>query len=393
MTVHNHDGSYFKITSLTMASLNDSYSQDVISLSIEEADKEMAKGTISFHDKGYYYSRILRPGVKMRIEWGIHIPDYPPVFRVLDEVMVSAPSGEGSSDGKIIYNCSFMCMGMRGGQARTWFDSGTRYKVVFDAMTRIGVVQSEISFAKENEALSKSTMEMQAESDFRFLVRLSDDYRCAFRMGYGKAGLVASFINYDLLGKSVFPALISGAMSSLVMKYGTVDANVLKYSWSDDSMSAANGAGTNIIWGADGNPQMVSYIVEDEKTVAYRLDVAKLASVMEAEPEKNLTALVCDFMKVDDFALIKDKYFTREVLTTAPQGKGITIQASLMGDPLVTNGLVATFGLDSGFPDRIGGKERTWWVRRATHDLSSSGYFTSVEIIDAFVNTPTGMKL
>jgi hypothetical protein len=156
-------------------------------------------------------------------------------------------------------------------------------------------------------------------------------------------------------------------------------------------MDSANGQGVKISW-VDGKPQIYKYVVEDEQVVAYRLNEKMLAERFKQEGTVAGFKLMVDYVSQTDFNSQKVKqYFTREVLTTAPQGSGIKVSAKMMGDPMVTNGMVATFG--DGFPPRIGAKDKTWWVKSATHNITHQGYFMDLEIWDALAETPTGMRL
>jgi hypothetical protein len=259
-------------------------------------------------------------------------------------------------------------------------------------MTRLGVITREINFSRMSEVLNASNKVMQEESDFRFLCRLGDEMRCAFRMGYGKSGLVASFVDYGYLATSIFPALVGGIPSS-ILKYKTFDANVLSYTWMDQSADATNGDGARIVMMPDGSTSIVRYVVEDEKVKTYRLVPEKIRAEYEKNDWKKRTDLLVDFLSVKDFEQVRG-YFVEEVSTTAPQGSGVRVNAEMMGDPYMTTGTVIQF--DGAFPDRIlrtGGSPLTWWATNIKHTLSTSGYFISLEILDAYSFSPTGIRV
>jgi len=62
----NQDCSYFNINLL--GGLN--ASGDVISMQIDEEVQQFVKGSISFLDPAYKYTKDFRPGVKFQINWG-----------------------------------------------------------------------------------------------------------------------------------------------------------------------------------------------------------------------------------------------------------------------------------------------------------------------------------
>ena len=394
MMLYNHDGSFFRVTSPDMKSINTdskNYNLDLMSLTVTESDGTMINGDLMFRDQDDFYAKVLRPGVRLEIEWGINNTGLTPVSRGIGEVMVTSPGGAGGPGGDKTYRCSFVAIGWRGDNARRWWYTGTKKNVVAETMTRLGVVSQEINFERMNDAITSEIPLSQYESDFRFLVRLSHENRCALRMGYTKRGLAASMVDYSLVTASGYVGNVTGSESSLKLEYGTSEANVLSYTWTDDAMDSANGQGVKIAW-VDGKPQIYKYVVEDEKVVAYRLNEELLAERFKAEGAQSGFQLMLDYVNQTDFnSKTVQQYFTREVLTTAPQGSGIKVSAKMMGDPLLTNGMVASFG--KGFPDRIGAKDKTWWVKSATHSITPQGYTTDLEIWDALAETPTGMRL
>lgn len=394
----NHDGAWFKIDSPD-APVETIVTEDVISLSITEEMGKMDSGNLQLLDRNQIYSRILRPGGKLKISWGIRKGQVNALSRDPIEFMINSPSGGGDAGGRVTYNCTFMALGFRGDQGTRWYETGSKSDVVADAMTRIGIpaANREIDFQRGSEQITAGTKVVQYESDFRFLVRIADEWRCAFRIGYDRKGkLIACFIDYAKLKTSSFAQRVSGA-SSVNLEYGvyskmtklTGNANVLSYTWQDHSMDAAQGQSARIVI-VDGVPQIFRTVVENETVKTYRLVPELIQQELQTRDLAGRTDLLMEYLSAKDFDEIK-RFFIEDTMTTAPQGSGITIDAKLMGDPSITAALVATFG--NGFPDRIGSKDRTWWIRNATHSFSTAGYFSDISIADAYSFSPTGEKL
>jgi len=397
LALYNHDGTWFKVTSKDV-NLETVMTPDVMSLSITEEMAKMDSGTIQLLDRNNIYSRILRPGVKMYISWGTRLGQPNASQRNPIEVMINSPSGGGDGGGRITFNCSFMALQSRGSQLIKWYETGTKADVIAEVMDRIGILPSnrEINFARGSEGITSGTKICQNESDFRFLVKYADEWRAAFRTGTDQKGnQIACFVDYAKLKTSDFVIKMTGS-GSTHFEYGngyqsilSNKANVLEYTWQDHSMDSANGQGVRI-YEADGQVQMLTYNVEDETVTTWRLDPKKIEDELKLHDMAGQTKLMASYLSAQTFEEVK-RFFIEDTTTTAPQGSGITVDAKLMGDPTVTASMIATFG--NGFPPRIGAKDRTWWIRKADHDITTAGYFTNVSIADAYAFSPTGQKI
>ena len=398
LELYNHDGSWFKVESPDIKT-DMVKTEDVMSLNVVEEMAKMDSGTLQLLDRNNIYSYILRPGVKLKISWGTRMGQPTAASRSPIEVMVNSPSGGGDAGGRITFNCSFMALQSRGSEMVRWYETGTKADVISDAMTRCGVsiANQEINFARGSEAITSGTKVCQNESDFRFLVKYADEWRAAFRIGRDKQGnQIACFVDYAKLKTSNFVKLMTGE-SSTHLEYGDAfeailsnQANTLEYTWQDHSMDAATGQGVQV-YEADGKVQMMTYNVKDETVTYWRLDEKAVEKAFNQQPDLTSKAsLLADFLSRQTFEQVK-QYFIADTTTTAPQGSGLTVDAKLMGDPNVTAAMIATFG--TGFPSRIGASDRTWWIRKAEHNLTTAGYFTDVSISDAYAFSPTGEKL
>ncbi|MBD5584204.1 MAG: hypothetical protein HDQ88_03910 [Clostridia bacterium] len=355
----------------------------IISASVTEEMGNMDSCVITMLDPNAIYSRTFRPGMKFTFNWGSQIDK-----RGAIPFLVNSPSGSAGSDGKIIFNMRGQALGDNE-EERIYYNIGTKMTVVQEVLLKMGIVDAEVDFARGTEIVNNDNKISQHESNFRFLSRMADEWRCVFRVGVTKAGTkCAVFCEPSKLATKMFMRKI--VLTSAHLEYGTGFANVIEYSWQDQSLDAAMGAGVNVIY-VNGEPQFKRYIAKDEMVVTYRLDMNKvLAEFNSQEDFLKKTQVTANVMSARSFKEV-ERFFVEDTITTAPQGSGITVSVRMFGDINITAGQVVTFG--GGFPDRIGAKGRTWYIKNCTHEMSSSGYFVNLEVVDAFVLIAAGQSV
>lgn len=380
--IKNFDDLWWKIESSDM-NTDIIVSDRILSVSVTETMGQMDTCQISMLDPNLLYSRIFRNGVTFKLDWGT-VSDK----RGAIEFLVNSPSGSADANGKIVYNMSGQAMGDMLPK-RKYYDSGTKGSVVRDACDRLGCINIEVDFERMSEIVNDENKIAQWESDFRFLARLAEEYRCVFRVGYSKMGTkCAIFCEPSKLQNHLFSRII--ALDSLHLEYGGGLANVEKYSWKDQSANASQGTSVQVRI-IDGQVQFYRYIAEDQKIVSYRLnEEAVRAEYDEQETFSDKSSFVRDVLSAKSFEEVK-RFFIEDTITSSPQGSGMTVNVHMFGDINVTAGQQVTFG--QGFPDRIGASDSHWYVKSVTHSMSSSGYFCDLEIVDAYAITPTGEKL
>lgn len=409
----NHDGAWFKIDSPD-APVETIVTEDVVSLSVTEEMLKMDCGNLQLLDQNQIYSKILRPGMKLKLSWGIRKGQRNAVERSPIEVMINSPSGGGDAGGRITYNCSFMALGYRGQYNVAWYESGTKADVIRTVLQRIGVPPDniEVDFLRGSEKLTSGTKVCQSESDFQFIVKYSNEWRAAFRIGTDKKGnMLACFVDFDKLATSQFVQRMTGEKSTF-FEYGggglgsrisgqknilsslSGRANVLSYTWQDHSMDSAAGDGVKM-YQVDGKYEFQRYNAETETVTTWRLVPERIQAELLTKNGMGQLDLLKDYLSVQSFDQIK-RYFEADSTTTAPQGSGVTADIKIMGNPTVSAGMIAEFG--AGFPDRIGGKKngvkpRVWWIKQDTHTFTTAGYFTDVTVADAYSFSPTGQIL
>ena len=177
-------------------------------------------------------------------------------------------------------------------------------------------------------------------------------------------------------------------------------------SYSAENKEGESGTGDNTILSmVDGQIVARKYIAEQQKVVTYRLNPEKITEGLKnAGSAQGQMEFVGQWLKENDFQnLIRAGFFTAVESVTCPQGYGYTINCKVIGNPLITPPNEAFFG--ENFPDQIGKRmvsghsytggitsdpKTKWFIRKVTHDISMSGYFSNVEIVDAFSISPTG---
>lgn len=380
--IKNFDNFYWELTSndTNVAVLA---SDRVISASVTEEIGAMDVCNITMLDQNCMYSRIFRNGSSFKFGWGDLFNRRTPI-----DFLVNSPSGSGDANGLINYNMRGQALGDMVTN-RKYYNDGTKGQIVRAVLSRMGIIDVEIDFDRMNEIVNNDTKIAQYENDFRFLARMADEWRCAFKIGMTKAKTqCAVFCEPSKLSTKQFTKKI--VYSTLTFEYGGGLANVINYSWQDNSLDSA--CGTNVqIRNINGQMQFYRYIAESETVVTYRLNEEAIRSEYNSQLDaQSKLAFTQEILKAKTFAEV-ERFFVEDTVTTAPQGSGITVKIHMFGDPNVTAGAVATFGV--GFPDRIGAKDRIWYIKSVTHSMSMSGYFCDVEIQDAYAFSPTGVKL
>ncbi len=118
ININNKDSSFFTIVSPDIVETEQDLTSKIISLTINEEMGRLPYGTLTLYDPTLIYSRILRNGLKLDVTWGYKRWDDSEKSVVLvslntDEIsgrrerrgfnaIVSAPSGSGTQDGKLI---------------------------------------------------------------------------------------------------------------------------------------------------------------------------------------------------------------------------------------------------------------------------------------------------
>lgn len=355
----------------------------IIQATVTEAMGKMDTCTISMLDPNAIYSRIFRNGVEFEFGWGTLVDK-----RGAIKFLVNSPSGSGDANGQITFNMRGQALGDEGTN-RIYYNTGTKGEIVQQILHKMKIMDIEIDFERMFERVNNDSKIAQCESNFRFLARLADEWRCVFRIGVTKAGVkCAVFCEPAKLSYKLFQKKI--VLTSCHLEYGGGLANVINYSWQDNSLDASQGSAMNVRF-INGTLQYYRYIAKDEKVITYRLNEEAIQAEWQAQESiTDKAEFMKNIMKAKTYKEV-ERFFIQDTITTAPQGSGVRVKVHMFGDINITAGQVATFG--QGFPDRLGAKDRTWYIESVTHSMGTNGYFCDLEIVDAYAFSPIGQKL
>jgi hypothetical protein len=402
------DNSFFKIV---FDGLGDkvNISEDVIQFSVTEELHKMITGTITLKDSYHIYSRHLKNGRTFTLSWGYKKRGVPVeealkknpeeitgnIVRTNLKCFIQSPSGGGTQNGVVTYNCSFYGSEMKSNLHETqWFRTGTKKIVINTALAKLGVSIPFIDFNTQTEQLGETNAVMQNETTFKFLNRLASEWRCSFKTGHTVTGQLAGlFIDntkIDGVKSLEFQKATTGANKgkSKLFEYGinSTYPNVINYTWKHHIGDSGMGDGNRIDI-INGKEVITNYTVEDQVVTISRLSEAKLKEYIKTHPDQK--DLLRDIIKANAFTdKIGDTtvgyFFDFVETTTAPQGLGYSTTVQVLGDPLLTSPMKATLG--NGFPDffknDLGGLNK-FFIQKITHNINSKGYQATLEIADA----------
>ena len=410
--IFEHDQSFIKLSSPDVQLSERVLEADVISFTFNEEMGKLDTGSLSIRDPEHIYSRILRVGARIFISWGYlreAVAEIQGIDRLWNateitgslarrgvKAYIQSPSGSADENGNVFFNCNFISMEQRGEAFKEPFESGSYKEIISQVMDKIGITKKYIDFERGNDKATAETPIIPKESPFQFLTRKARDWRCSFKVGWTQDGeLVGLFTNPEKATLTMFKNDVTGGAGlSNYFDYRTTLGNVISYEWKNRQGESGVGAGANLTM-VNGQIRIQRYVVEEEKVKTWRLDPEKIKAVLEtAEAEGGTTdavQLVQEYLKENDWEAFK-KFFDPVENETAPQGFGYTVNLKSIGNPLVTVGNLAQFGI--GFPDFIGRSKGTkdilFYVDRVVHKLGREGYTNDIEIVDQYAISPTG---
>lgn len=398
--LYNFDSSYFKIDTPAIDKVSE---KDIINFSITEEMGKINNGSLLMYDPNDVYSRMLRVGAPLVLEWGYNKPDLSIIslfgkkenplemiggysrknFRATSQ----SPSGGGSSDGVKTFNMGFYGAEYYQNGDPKVHKVGTKGTVIKQIFTDMGVFDTEINFTRMNEQITPDTYVFQYESNFKFLNRMAYEWGAVFRIGYNKLGKMAgTFISEKLLESSMFPIMSTSAISGscILLSYKDKPNNVVEFTWQNHA--GDSGSGDNIrINIINGQTVFQRFVTKTDSVEVWTLDMNKLRSEMQKRQNEggitDVTMFVKKWMATNDWEQIKT-FFIRSTETTAPQGLGYTVNVKMLGNPLMTAPSKVVFG--KGFPDCFSNKLVSFFVKKVTHKIDRQGYFMDLECADVY---------
>lgn len=413
--LENRDRSFFKISA--QGSTNQPFSSvtnDIISFSVTEETGKMLTGSVSFYDPYYIYHDIFRMGKPIEIEWGYNRPAS--FFNINDPVdqlqgnfkrtgikaRIQSPSGGGTEGGVKTYNCNFIGREYRPGITNHTWKGPTRWDVINSVMGLLNIAPTNryIDFKRGKEGISANTYVMQWESDFNFLRRMSFEWGALLDISTdSKGNTIGMFADRDSKGYKAYCTLTTQAVRGSYMTFNYMNlidqsstSLVRSFTWQQNG----GGGGDNVqISMVGGQVNIQRFNAATETTIVYKLDSDKMAREMKGKASiSEQTALLADWLSTNNFEdLIYNSktgkgYFVPTIETTAPQGLGFTINLKCLGNPMISPPCKAVFesNIDptKNFPSMFQNPKLSYWIRKVTHNMTTSGYECDVEIVDGF---------
>lgn len=406
--IENKDRSFFTVESSDIDVETVDLQKTLISLTVSEKRGRLPNGTLQFYDPDDTISRILRTGARIKLSWG-YLDNYATPDSLLTkainldeitgniqrrglEVQVNSPTGAGGKDGKKIYNLNFFSLGMRGDKNARRFTEGIKADAVATIFDELGITERIINFSVGEDKLTSDRGIRQDNSNYLFLTRLALEWRALFHIGYAQNGnLVGIFVDQNKIGDVAYSKLFLDSIgSSNAIGYAGELSNVISYTWK--SAESQSGVGDNVrVEVVDGQITFRRFVAEQQRVVTYRLNYDKIREVYQnTDNLQQSIKITKELLSVKDFEQIKH-FFYEDESSTAPFGYGFTINAKMLGNPMLAppNKIV----VKNGFPDVLGNSGAFWYIQTATHRIDSTGYFTDLEVIDVFTLSPVGLPI
>ena len=410
--INNFDSSFFgvKVAGIPAGTPAAQYLTDrVISFEIVEEMYKMIHGTLQMaEDDAFTVSNTLKRFSIVELQWGYKNKDQiqkdayvkaanpkelftPGQLVRVAKGRIQNPSWSCSSDGKMIYNCSFMCFG------DSWlpykskiYDNDTKFGVVVKILAEIGITPEFVKFTKGLEIVKGDTsIRQDCISTFAFLNRIALEWQCLFRIAYDSKNLpVALFCDYndDVTVSSFCNRVGSSIGGSILWEYKSGKRNVMSYTAQYNSAEGGSGDSVVAVPGPGGTMTFQRTIAETQTVTYYVLQSdVMLREMRKADTAQAQAQLFASWTNIQNFnELITKRYVTAQSSKTAPQGVGLTVNIEAIGDPLCTSPSRAKFG--KGFPSVFSGNPigTTFYQTSVSHKIDKSGYKMSVLCADAF---------
>lgn len=406
----NQDSSYFEVTS---SDVNiEAVTRDVKSLTIVEEQMNMTTGSIVLRDDNQSYSKIFKPGATLTIGWGFKDPfkaiqnlitdiNNPlefkgPVFRKNLKAYLLSPQGSLNNNGTGGFIINFRS-GLNSVNKRITRSlpivgtPSTKGLVILQVLAESGYLAPFVLFVagphRMTDIITKAPLRQENETNFQFLRRKADEWNLTFQTGVDMAGIPqAIFCDHDKSQLSPFTTLTTGGIGlNNLFNYKGGVRNVLSATWENNFIQ--DGTGDHVQFAlVEGIPVQQKSTAKTEKVLAYKLDMKKLTTEMNAIKKKSgIPAAQKFYQGIIDATDFQDKnikkFWTSTEFKTAPQGGGIKVTIDCFGNPLYTppNNVI----LGYGWPEQVTEVARLK-MRKVTHTLDKGGYKCKIEVTDLF---------
>jgi hypothetical protein len=366
--------------------LSQNMTKDVISLDISEEITKTDDVSITLNDPLLTYDNLLPFGKEVSIKWGVH--GLPGITR-FNKGFVTASNNSADNKGHITTQITLQTiLDINTVQI---IHTGTRKQIVDAVFLSMGISQTVVNF------ISMGTFEeqiTQRENDFNFLVRLSREWSCHFKIGHNQAkNPVAAFCSAEKLAE--FVTWIGG--TGIILYYGfTGNAlklpNVVSYTKSRNPVGSG-GQSAMITLGSDGQPVLTRLVTEKDSVTTWKLDTKKCAEAVKklVDDPEGLKKFWENYLSPNVGWETAKQFYIMVSQDTASESMGYTISCELIGSPSVSSGSMVYFR--EGFSDDLGVTNRTWWIRKVKHSFSNQGYKTSIEVVDSRQMSDAGAQI
>jgi len=407
----NKDNSFFKVESPDLdqeKSITKLANEEIVSLNVTEEIGSGFTGNLLMHDPNHYWSRVLRNGMELDIEFGykkfteniggISGLDIDEQIRSGErtglKAFIASPSGGGSENGVITYNLSFYSQHVFvQGKDNRVFDSNTRKDVIIELFNNLGISKPIIDFDTENTRLDTDSAITQWQTSFNMLFKLSFEWRSIFHTGFNGSGkAIGVFVDAtklaDLREKGFFKDIFGLKGGVRTFFYNDAGrSNIKSYGWKHNVGESGQGDNVNLTL-VNGKFITKRIDAKTQKVVTYELNMQKVKDQFKDKPLTEYTSTVIEAFKKKDFEEVKFAFDEIES-STAPQGMGFEIEIQAQGDPLIAPPMEAKF--EGNWPsilmqskDQLGALTK-FFVRKINHSFSKSqGYNTAISIADSY---------
>ncbi len=400
---------------LTENAINALVNQDIVNFQITEELGRMVNGTLTLRDPSGIYSKIFVNGMEFTISWGYKKWNtslaaltasntnqlFQGSYRKGVKCIVQTPGGSGNEQGEQLYDISFICVSLTNPWQVKVYNAANYFSAIEAAMIDLGCKIQIINFRNQYTILSTDRSVMQYGGSYSFLLQIAREEHCLFAVNYTSNGdKIGLFIDSNLIDSTTitpyFQSILGfeGSVKLLYFNSGN-KSNVRSYTWKHHVGESGQGDDVSIQF-VNGQYIFTRRTAGTQTFTTYKLDSEKVRKSLEKSPDLLKQIETQNYLAAKTFEDIKWA-FTPIVQTTSPEGIGFTVNGLMVGDPMLTPGMRASF--QSNFPaplrqdDPVGMSALAgvfspsnikFFFRKLTHNIDKNGYHTDFEICDTY---------
>lgn len=395
---------YFKFSHNNLDFTDADLNERVMSFNISEKEREFLTGSITVIDDMGIANKILSRNQPITVEWGLKkIPIFTTNF--IQEIhgnyqrgpitcMITS-STASLKDGQCYFNASFRIGSADGAKNKQRvFNSGTVRQVITQLATEMQA-SVYIDFNQADFFLTdKYKLFQNQESNLKFLYDLAAKYNVKMYVQEDPktiATIMKIFIvdyNRQVLVNNAQQRGFTGLYHYL--DYATKEANIIDAELSSNN-NTIGGSSISYQRTPTGQLQAVVTASDTETVEVWELSPAKIRAALVGKPfaeQAKLTqeivssSSIFDFTKTDGY---RQKYFIKKTTTTAPEGPGLNVNATLVPNPNYNIGDLVFFGSPASpippqFKSRDGNLKTLFRFTSIDQTIDSGGYSMKAEL-------------